>query len=294
MAVRIVPRLIALVTVAILMIGCSENPIWEDGADNRTETPPYQLVVPDLSEDIVFGYGQTVFVESENLMITFSDVISDSRCPMEAYCFWPGQAEIELVFRKADSGEDIAIVMIQPGRFPMEEPEIYECCLGYRVYLLVLDPYPVVGHDIPEEKYIAWIRVVPDDVHCGEGSVRFTWTSPYILQRDPIEVLDGSISGDFLTVNVRYSGGCTEHWFMLYMQPTFLESYPVRANLYMSHLDNGDACDALISRDLVFDVRKIAELYHEQYGEYDDIVFNIYGYFADKPLNPVCVVYSPQ
>jgi hypothetical protein len=294
MARRIVWRGLALIAVAIFMAGCSENPIWKERSDDSTEIPPKQIVVPDLSEDIVFGYGQTVFVESEDLTITFSDVLSDSRCPEDAVCFWPGQAEIELEFRKPDSMQDVAILMIQPGRIPIEEPELYECSLGYKVYLLCLDPYPTVDRRIPEEEYVAWIRVVPDDECCDEGSVRFTWTSPYNLQRDPIEVVDASISGDYLKVRVQYSGGCIEHWFKLYMQPTFLESYPVRANLYLSHMDNGDACDAVITRDLVFDVMKIAELYEEQYGGYDDIILNIYGYFKERPLNPLCVVYSPQ
>jgi hypothetical protein len=276
------------------MVGCSENPIWGGGADDPTGIPPKQIVVPDLSQDIVFGFGQTVFVESEDLTITFADVLSDSRCPVGAVCFWPGQAEIELTCRKSYSDEDIAILIIQPDRIPFVEPELYECCLGYKIYLLALYPCRTSGDEIPEEQYVAWIRVVPDDACCDEGSVRFTWTSSYYLQRDPVAVVGASISDDTLTVSARYSGGCIEHWFKLYMQRVFLESNPVQANLYLSHIDGGDPCDALITEDLVFDVRKIAELYYDQYGEYDDIVLNIYGYFMDGPPAPVTVIYSPE
>jgi hypothetical protein len=169
MDVRTISRWMTAAFIAVLVCGCSENPLWGERDDGTTDAPPHCIVVPDLSEDIIFAFGQTVFIESDDLTITFSDVLCDSRCPIDAYCFWPGQAEIELAFRTADDRHDVAVLMIQPGRIPYEGPELYECCLGYRVYLLWLDPYPTSGGEIREEEYVAWIRVVPDDECCQDG-----------------------------------------------------------------------------------------------------------------------------
>lgn len=277
---------------AILILGCDENPVSEP--DDGLDLPPAaDIVVPDLKDYIVFGFGQTVYVESEKLWIRFTEVIGDSRCPMDAYCFWPGQAEIELSLKTAGSIEDMVVLMLQPGRNSIEDLEIFECASGYRIYFLALEPYPSAGRTIPEESYIAQIFMEQDRDCCPEGEVCFTWLSPHLLQRDPIAVSGVSIENDELTIEASYGGGCLEHGFKLYMQPAFAESNPVQANLYLSHNGNGDVCEALISESLTFDVRKIAELYYEQYGGYGDIILNIFDYFTEQPGEGLEVTYSP-
>jgi len=277
---------------AIFLLGCDENPVSEPD-DGMGTSPVTDIVVTDLTDTIVLGFGQTVYIESERLWIRFTDMIGDSRCPMDAYCLWLGQAEIELSLKKPGSMEEMVVLTLQPGRDPYEEPEIFECAYGYRIYFLILAPYPMAGRTIPDESYTAWIYLEQDRGCCPEGEVCFTWVSPYLLQRDPVTVNGVSIEGDELTVDVSYSGGCREHGFKLYMQPTFAESNPVQANLYLSHNCNGDFCRALISESLTFDVRKIAELYYEQYGSYDDIILNVFGHFIDRPGDALSVTYSP-
>ena len=283
---------IVILLTAIFSISCDENPVSEP-EDIPGAVPVADIIVPDLEGDIVLGFGQTVYVESEKLWIRFTDVFSDSRCPMDARCFWPGQAEIELVLEKMGSMEEPVILMLQPGRNPLGDSEMFECACGYRIYFLALEPYPSVGKTIPEESYIAQIILEPDRDCCPEGEVCFTWLSPFLLQRDPFTLGGISIEGDELTLQVSYGGGCREHGFKLYMQPVFAESNPVRANLYVSHNGNGDACEALISEALTFDLRKIAELYYYQYGGYDDIILDVFGYFTDQRGDGLEVLYSP-
>lgn len=278
--------------VAVFVLGCDENPVSEP--DNGMGTSPgADIVVTDLTDTIVLGFGQTVYVESERLWIRFTDMIGDSRCPENAYCIWPGQAEIELALKKRGGMEDLVALVLNPYGNPLDEPELFECSYGYRIYFLFLDPYPIAGRPIPDESYTAWIYLEQDRGCCPEGEVCFTWVSPCLLQRDWVTVNGVSIEGDELTVGVSYSGGCREHGFKLYMQPTFAESNPVQTNLYLSHNGNGDPCRALISESLTFDIRKIAELYYEQYGSYDDIILNVFGYFTDQPGDAQSVTYSP-
>ena len=285
-------RLIAALIAAVFLLGCDENPISGPG-DGADALPDADIVIAGLDDEIVLGFGETAYIESEGLWVSFTGMIGDSRCPMDAYCIWPGQAEIELTFERRRSLKDPVVLMLQPGRDPFEEPEIYECSHGYRIYFLDLSPYPSAGHTIPDESYTARFVLVRDGCCCAEGEICFTWLSPYFLQRDSFTLHDASIEGDELTLDVRYGGGCREHGFKLYMQPVFAESNPVRANLYLSHNANGDDCEALISESLTFDVRKIAELHHDQYGGYGDIILEIFGYFTDQPGEGIEILYSP-
>lgn len=277
---------------AIFALGCDENPVSELERAGEVSPEP-DVVIPDLQHAIILNFGRTVYVESENLWITFTDMIGDSRCPMEAYCFWPGQAEIELTLRKRGCGEVRVVLVLQAGRDPLLEPEMFECACGYRIYFLALGPYPSVGRTYPDESYTAMIALDPDAGCCPEGEICFTWVSPYLLQRDPFTMNGASIDGDELTIGVSYPGGCRDHRFTLYMQPVFAESDPARAHLYLTHDGNGDDCEALISERITFDVREIAELYREQYGSYGDIVLEVFGFFTDRPRDGIEVQYSP-
>ncbi len=179
-------RLKGIVTLlaALIILGCDENPVseLEGGSDTL---PTADIVVVDLEDEIVLGYGETAYIESEGLWVSFTEVIGDSRCPMDAYCIWPGQAEIGLALEKRRGMEDPIVLLLQPGRDPFEEPQIYECSYGYRIYFLQLSPYPSAGHTIPDESYIARIVIERDSCCCPGGEVCFTWLSPYLLQRDP-------------------------------------------------------------------------------------------------------------
>ncbi|MCK4349921.1 MAG: hypothetical protein KAX13_03635, partial [Candidatus Krumholzibacteria bacterium] len=158
MSSRIPLKWATVMLTAVFVIGCSENPVTETEDETDVNPPPYDYVIPDLSEDIVIGYAQIVYVESEKMTIRFSQVIYDARCPEGVLCFWEGQAEIEFTFGKPGGEEDVAVAVIRPGRDPCKEPEIYECCLGYKLYVLALDPYPVYNKDIDPEEYLTLIR----------------------------------------------------------------------------------------------------------------------------------------
>lgn len=49
-----------------------------------------------LGDTIVLKTGQTAAIQSEHLTISFNKVVSDSRCPEGAMCFWAGEAVCEL------------------------------------------------------------------------------------------------------------------------------------------------------------------------------------------------------
>ncbi len=130
------------------------------------------------------------------------------------------------------------------------------------------------------------------DISCF---VLITDLPPEEIQLDSFTLEDIEIAGDTIALSITYSGGCNEHNFSLYMSlAAFFESYPVQANLYLRHNGNDDACDALISEEVSFNLRLIAEFYKTLYGEYDEIIINVFGYFEDEPDRKLSQSYLPH
>ena len=74
MSLRITVKWAGVILSAMFLIGCTENPVEQVEEKVDVDPLPYDYIVPDLSEDIIIGYDQAVYVESEALMIRFSDV----------------------------------------------------------------------------------------------------------------------------------------------------------------------------------------------------------------------------
>lgn len=163
MSLRITNGWAALCVAAFLLFGCSENPVSMIEEETDSNQPPYDYIVPDLSDDMVLGAGQTIFIESEAMSIRFAGVVSDSRCPVGVVCCWEGIALVEFEFEKLLGDCDATIAEIRPGKDACTEPEEYASCIGYRLYLLSLDPYPVHGQEIDPGEYTVMIRVVPEE-----------------------------------------------------------------------------------------------------------------------------------
>lgn len=71
---------------------------------------------------------------------------------------------------------------------------------------------------------------------------------------------------DAIALAANYGGGCFEHTFKLCYSEAFAESSPVQTQLWL--LDQStetDACLALITRELVFDLTPLREKYTSQY-----------------------------
>jgi hypothetical protein len=74
------------------------------------------------------------------------------------------------------------------------------------------------------------------------------------------------VSGDTLSVTVRFGGGCARHAFALRADNRFMESFPVQVALAVLHAANGDRCKARLTRELRFDLTPLRRAYHRSYG----------------------------
>ena len=76
-----------------------------------------------------------------------------------------------------------------------------------------------------------------------------------------------TITGETLTINVSYSGGCATHQFTLVASDAFLESFPVQLRITLAHNANNDLCRAWLTEDYHFDLTSIKTLYQQGYQQ---------------------------
>ena len=90
---------------------------------------------------------------------------------------------------------------------------------------------------------------------------------------DSINILNASIEGNNLTLEVSYSGGCETHEFKLIGSPMIAKSLPPIRSIVLVHLGKGDACRQLITEKLSFDIRDFAYTVSES-----EIYLNLKGF----------------
>ena len=155
--------------------------------------------------------------------------------------------------------------------------QFYTVCLALFCLLVFLgcatDP-DIDGKTV----FVSSADVLPDDTQLwGEvifaDPTRNAWgTDDYVVNDPP------SISGDVLTLNVSYSGGCEAHEFTLITSGVFLESDPVQLQAVIAHNANGDSCEAWITETYHFNVSPLKTRYQKAYRtETGTIVLSIKG-----------------
>lgn len=93
---------------------------------------------------------------------------------------------------------------------------------------------------------------------------------------DAAEIEAVSLQGTFLTLSIRYGGGCSNHDFRLYGGNHFVETAPAGGEVWLSHDANGDACEALLERELTFDIRPLERRYRQLYGDHGAFQVNVH------------------
>jgi len=97
---------------------------------------------------------QTVSVAETPLQITFTKLISDSRCPAGMTCVWAGEVVVEL---KVTSGTES--VSIELGTHRTRQREV--TALGYRIMLEDLSPHRSMQDRVEQSQYSVSLKVTP-------------------------------------------------------------------------------------------------------------------------------------
>lgn len=281
---------IGLAALLTLGLACSESDRNSPtGGNKNTEDP---ILSPTYLGEFELAFGESATFESDGTVIRFAVLVSDSRCPIGVYCFWEGEATIGLEVKRKDSASCIIeLPIIGDGYSPVAVDTF-----GYRFVLDGLAPYPIYPDSIPLAEYVATIYAWPlaqDDSLTGRLIIEDN--SPDTYQVHGWRLDSARIVGDRLSMSIHHSGGCGEHQFDLFMSPAaFMESYPVQANIYLRHIDLNDPCDAIVGKELTFDLTPAVELYRQGYGSYGPIWFNLYPFFVDQPGEPVRLLFDPR
>lgn len=84
---------------------------------------------------------------------------------------------------------------------------------------------------------------------------------------DPLTVDEAIVAGDTLTVSVSHGGGCAEHVYGSCWDGSFAESEPVQTWVQLTHEDNDDSCDAIVSTDVVIDLAPMRDAWIDAYQQ---------------------------
>jgi hypothetical protein len=107
--------------------------------------------------------------------------------------------------------------------------------------------------------------------------------------KDPFEFLRVELENDLLTIEVSFSGSQKGHDFELIGTGDFMESSPIQTSLVLSHDSNGDLGEALITKELNFDLNPLKNAFFSVYSffspdqislqinleSYGDIIYNL-------------------
>lgn len=145
-----------LCAIGVLTLGAA---CGGDGGRSMAADSYRTFSLAQSADSIPVRMGETVRVES--ILLTLTDLIADSRCPAQAYCVHPGDAEVGI--RANAACQPNCEVAQATGRLhTMESPRalVYR---GRRISLAWLLPLPVTPNTLPNPaEYVAWFKVVPE------------------------------------------------------------------------------------------------------------------------------------
>ena len=90
---------------------------------------------------------------SDGLKVSFDAVRSDSRCPMDVYCVWAGDAVIVVRLSQTGTGEIERELHTDPAGAGTSDAL-------HVIKLLMLSPYPRSGSQIRPDEYVATLTVI--------------------------------------------------------------------------------------------------------------------------------------
>jgi hypothetical protein len=94
------------------------------------------------------------------------------------------------------------------------------------------------------------------------------------------------VEGLILHAGVTYGGGCGLHRMDLALWGGWLESSPVHINALVTHDDDDDACDSIVTEERRFGLTSLREAYEAAYGPIDTpttVVLRLWDPLAASP-----------
>lgn len=96
---------------------------------------------------------------------------------------------------------------------------------------------------------------------------------------DPVNIQAFSITGDSAYITLSYPGGCSRHTFEVIWSETYSQTYPPATDLLVIHDAHDDACEALITETISFDMGNLTGPV-----DYEKVTVNIFN--GNMPATP--------
>jgi hypothetical protein len=114
--------------------------VWTGCTSNQA------AVKAELGAKVTIGVGQGASITGQDLLVTFNEMIGDSRCPEGATCIWAGVASARVTI--LHQGKSYAMALNQPGLTEQATAAFADYTLTFS-----LAPYPKVGGEIALKDY---------------------------------------------------------------------------------------------------------------------------------------------
>ncbi len=99
-----------------------------------------------LETSFSLNIGESATLSDQGIVVHFTNVLEDSRCPEDVECFWEGTVSLAL---------EISYEGSYLGEYILNSSNLHKASfMGYYVKLLILDPYPVSTVTIQKSEYI--------------------------------------------------------------------------------------------------------------------------------------------
>lgn len=127
------------------------------------------------------------------------------------------------------------------------------------------------------------------DIDATTAILMYEDPSDMPLHDDPAEIINIELQGDSLMLVTESGGGCEVHDYMLFGCHCFMESFPVQTNVFLSHDDHDDPCDAIVIDTLRFDLTPLKEAFLSYYPSDETLILRIFEPGAGQPVDTTLV-----
>ncbi len=263
--------------VLVFAISCFNN-------SDLTLPDTQKLIIQKEDDSLVTSikFNQSVIVNNE-LTLTFQEVVADSRCPVTADCVWEGNGEVKFILEKGIDSKNILLnTMLEPKQVDFA---------GYQIKLKSLNPYPQTTDPIKAEEYSVEV-VVKNNIRGFSSSVRLiNAENNSVIDKDLANVKNVSLVGDELIFDIEYGGGCEEHELNLFAYKEIMKSNPAQVTVRLSHNSNGDMCEALISKNVSFDLSSLKKYLKQNFNIQDKVLLLLFDP-SGKPIQSQVIEYN--
>lgn len=231
----------------LVLLGCEKK------SDSRTDCIDQSAINPDMLciavYDPVCGCDGVTY---SNACVAASQGVRQSR-PGACECEYPYHGTV-VDYTGLDGCSQVILLSDSTVLEPVKLPKGASLQTGSMVMLNYTEMNSYAS---------ACMLGVLADITCLKQSSCIAITQPNLAappMSDEVFIKTAVIKDDCLTINFSYGGGCEPHEFELRELPIFCGTPPAPpVTLQFMHNANGDACEALLSRTLSYDLSSLRE-----------------------------------